>query len=251
MKALINVKNVTKSFYTNNKEVPVIKGITCEIFEGDFTVIMGSSGSGKSTLLYLLSGLDQLTSGEISFDDIPLQSQNEKYLSLFRRKELGFVFQAIHLIPHLSLFENLLIPAYLIEKDRKKAQSKAHALLETLDLKEETHRLPSQVSGGQQQRAAIGRALINAPRLLFADEPTGALNSTHGENVLDLLTKINEKGQSIIMVTHDVKAAIRANRILYLRDGQVTGELSLDPYQPHTSDNREAEVFTWLQEKGW
>ena len=228
-----------------------IKNVNVEIYEKEFTVIMGSSGSGKSTLLYLLSGLDNITAGVVTFDEISLASLTEKKMAEFRRKKIGFVFQAINLVPSLSLYENVVISGYLVEKDRKKVDIRGIELLKLVGLEEQIDRLPSRISGGQQQRAAVARALINSPKVLFADEPTGALNSAQGENILDILTDLNNKGQGIVMVTHDIKAASRADRILFIKDGRVDGDMNLDKYSTKDKELREKAVFDFLSEKGW
>ncbi|TYQ15844.1 UNVERIFIED_CONTAM: putative ABC transport system ATP-binding protein [Acetivibrio alkalicellulosi] len=250
-KYIIKTNNLCKTYTSGGIEFQALKNINLEIYQKDFTAIMGSSGSGKSTLLYLLSGLDIITSGEVCLNDTRIDTLNEKQLSLFRRKNIGFVFQDINLVPNLTLLENILIPGYLVEKDRKKVQKNALSLLDTMGLKLETNRLPSQVSGGQQQRGAIARALVNSPSVLFADEPTGNLNSSQEENVLEILSKVNENGQTVIMVTHDVKSACRANRVLYIKDGELNGDLLLGKYSKNTLVEREKELLEWLTNRGW
>jgi putative ABC transport system ATP-binding protein len=147
--------------------------------------------------------------------------------------------------------ENVSVPGFLCEKNKRKVVDRASRLLEMMELKSEMKRLPSQISGGQQQKVAIARGLINSPRILFADEPTGALNSKQGENVLDVMTRLNEQGQSIVMVTHDIKAACRANRILFLRDGVIDGVLELSLYTPEDEDRREQEIYEFIKKRGW
>jgi putative ABC transport system ATP-binding protein len=251
-KLLFKVKDVNKSYDTGAQSVHAIRNLTCEIYHSDFTVIMGSSGSGKSTLLYLLSGMDHVTSGEVSYKEIPIHQLKEKQLLKLRKKDFGMVYQGIHLIPYLTLLENVVVPARLNEKNHKKALSKSTDLLKTLDLEKEYHRLPAQVSGGQQQRAAVARALVNDCDVLFADEPTGALNTSQGENLLDTLTKVNQNGKSIVMVTHDIKAACRGNRILFIEDGKIDGTLNLSPYHLEEDiDEREQKIYSFLRRKGW
>jgi putative ABC transport system ATP-binding protein len=248
---LIKTKGLSKTFTSYKTDFQAIKDMNFEIMEKDFTVIMGSSGSGKSTLLYLLSGLDKITSGEIHFGQVRVDTLSEKKWAIFRRNKIGFVYQGINLVPSLSLFENIVLPGYLVEKSKVKVENTALGLIDEMDISEQMHRLPSQVSGGQQQRAAVARAFINNPEVLFADEPTGSLNSTHGRQVLDVFTNINEKGQSIVMVTHDLKAACRANRILFIKDGELNGELQMEKYAPRNEEEREKKIFAWLSEKGW
>ncbi|MDP4094585.1 MAG: ABC transporter ATP-binding protein [Bacillota bacterium] len=242
---------LNKVYTTDGNEFRVIKDIDLEIYESDFTVIMGSSGSGKSTLLYLLSGLDSVTSGEVYFKGTRTDNLNEKKWSLFRRKNIGFVHQSMNLVPSLSIKDNVVMPGYLINKNKSKIDGKAEMLLKSMDITKISSRLPSQASGGEQQRAAVARALINDPEVLFADEPTGALNSSHGRQLLDIITGINRKGQTIVMVTHDIKAACRANRIIYLKDGQIIKDLTLDNYDASCEEEREEKIFKWLKGLGW
>jgi putative ABC transport system ATP-binding protein len=248
---IISTKDLCKTFISGGVQFNATKNISMEIYEGDFTVIMGSSGSGKSTLLYLLSGLERATAGNVHAGGGKISEMTEKELSIFRRDHIGFIFQAINLVPNLSILENIIVPRLLVEKNRKAAVGSALALLEAVGLTLEAQRLPSQVSGGEQQRAAIARALINKPKILMADEPTGSLNSTHGKNVLDILTRLNSEGQTIIMVTHDLKAACRANRILFLKDGQLNGELLPGKYNEDNLAERENRIYAWLSERGW
>jgi len=248
---IIKTRDLCKTYMSDGEGFHAIKNVNVEIYEKEFTVIMGSSGSGKSTLLYLLSGLDNITAGVVTFDEISLASLTERRMAEFRRRKIGFVFQAINLVHSLSLYENVVISGYLIEKDRKKVDAIGLELLKLVGLEEQIDRLPSRVSGGQQQRAAVARALINSPKVLFADEPTGALNSAQGENILDILTDLNNKGQSIVMVTHDIKAASRADRILFIKDGRVDGDMNLDKYSTKDKELREKAVFDFLSEKGW
>ncbi len=248
---LLKTQDICKTFISSGVEFHAIRNMTLDIYEHDFTVIMGSSGSGKSTLLFLLSGLDSTTSGSVWFEEARIDNMRENKLAQMRRSNVGFVFQAINLAPNLSIFENITVPGYLNQKNRREVEKKALALLQLMGIEQEKDRMPSQVSGGQQQRAAIARALINTPKVLFADEPTGALNSSQGENVLDILSDINNQGQTIVMVTHDIKAACRANRILYIRDGRIDGELALEKYSKQSFGEREQQIFHFLKSKGW
>lgn len=246
---IIESKELFKSYETGRTMVPVINGINLSLYKGDFTVIMGSSGSGKSTLLYLLSGLEVPTSGEIWLEDKPVHSMDEKMMTLIRREYIGFVFQDFNLVPNLSFLENILIPAYLVKNDRQELRSRAEELMTKMNIYDLKDRLPSEVSGGQQQRCSMARAIINNPRVVMADEPTGNLNSSSSEAVLDILTDLNEKGQSIIMVTHEVKSACRANRIIFLKDGQIEDELSFD--KGLSIENKEVTLLKWLAGKDW
>ena len=202
-----------------------------EIYEGDFTVIMGSSGAGKSTLLYALSGMDTITAGSVIFKGQEISSFSEKKMAQIRAKEFGFIFQQTHLVSNLTLFENVAVAGYAAKAGSvKEIREKADMLLSKMHAGDAKDRYPQQVSGGEAQRAAIARAMIGNPGLLFADEPTGALNKANSKEVMKLLMELNHDGQSILMVTHDVRAALCGNRILYLEDGKILDELNLAPY---------------------
>ncbi|MCR4898421.1 MAG: ABC transporter ATP-binding protein [Acholeplasmatales bacterium] len=249
--AIIKTNDLCKSFEINKIGQKVLKNINLEIYRNDFTVIMGPSGAGKSTLLYALSGMDSPTSGNIIFNDSDITKLNQNDLALFRRKNCGFIFQSVYLINSMNVMDNVLIQGLLKEKDKKKIISKASILLDNVDIKEELrHKFPSQLSGGEAARVGIARALISEPDLIFADEPTGALNSTTGKDVLDTLTEFNRKGQSIVMVTHDINSALRGNRILYIKDGEVAGELELDRYTD-SDESRKEKLNSFLVNMGW
>lgn len=251
-KKLLKAIDLSKSYANDGLQTHVLNHINLEIYENDFTVIMGSSGSGKSTLLYCLSGMDNITSGEVYFNDKPIHKMKNKELSKFRRTEIGYIFQQMQLVSSINIYENIVVPGYLSKKySYKEVDSRATKLLETVGISDCKKRLPSQVSGGQKQRAAIARALINSPKLIFADEPTGALNSKSGTDVLNLLTELNRQGQSILMVTHDIKAAMRANRIIYIEDGTISNELNLNPYREDDKKSRETQILSYLASKGW
>lgn len=252
MKAsIIKAKDLHKTYVSDGIPFQAIRGLNIEIYKGDFTVIMGSSGSGKSTLLYLLSGMDAATAGEVYLGNRQINGMEEKSAARLRRSSIGFIFQAIHLVPNLTIFENIALPGYLLPGDRSRVSKRAAELLVMMDLSEQAKRLPSQVSGGQQQRAAIARSLINSPTVLFADEPTGSLNSSQGQNVLDILSELNQRGQTIVMVTHDSKAACRADRILFIKDGKIDGDLQLEKYEAEKNAQREQDIFAYLHGKGW
>lgn len=246
---IIESKDLWKKYNTGKTEVPVINGIDLTLYKGDFTVIMGSSGSGKSTLLYLLSGLEVPTSGEIWLEEKPIHSMNEKLMTMLRREYIGFVFQDFNLVPNLTFLENILVPAYLVKNDRKALKSRALELMNKMDIAELTDRLPSEVSGGQQQRCSMARAVINDPKVVMADEPTGNLNSASSEAVLDILTNLNKQGQSIVMVTHEIKSACRANRVIFLKDGHIEDDLSFD--EGLSPEQKETEMLHWLAGKDW
>ena len=251
-KTILSARALCKSFAHEGGQVHVIQNTDLDVYEGDFTVIMGASGSGKSTMLYALSGMDRATSGQVLYNGQDIVKMKESALSALRHSDFGFIFQQMHLVSNLTLFENIAVSGYL-NKKKTPAEVKARAgeLLEKMNISQVANHLPSQVSGGEQQRCAIARAVINEPALLFADEPTGALNRKNTLDVLGLLTELNEGGQSILMVTHDLRAALRASRILYIEDGKVIGELTLPPYDPDEEKSRETQVNAWLSSLEW
>ncbi len=248
---IIKANNLCKSFITGKTALNVIKNLNLDIYEGDFTVIMGSSGSGKTTLLYTLSGMDTATSGSVTLLGNDITSMKEGQLASIRKRDISFVFQGINLLPDITIFENITYCGYGVNKNKKEVNKKALQLLEAFGLTEAKDKYPSEVSGGMQQRVAVARAVITSPRILFGDEPTGALNSTAGEEVLDILSDLNRSGQTIVMVTHDLKAAARASRLIYLKDGRIDGELALDKFSKSDYKNRETVIFEFLKEKGW
>lgn len=248
---VIDAKKLCKQYKNGEVQQYVIKNMDIQIFDKDFTVFMGPSGSGKSTLLHMLSGMDQASMGEIYFRNTNFAKYSEKQLSEFRKINCGYVFQQIHLIQNMSLMDNVLISGLLVEKNKRKVLERAKQLFQEVGLTEiEWKKYPSQISGGQMGRTGIVRALINHPEVVFADEPTGALDSTSGKAVLDILTKFNQSGQTIIMVTHDLKSALRGNRILYLKDGRISGECILGNYTGDL-DERKDKLLYFLEEMGW
>lgn len=249
---LLSAKDVCKSFANNGEQNHVLNHVSFELYQGEFTVIMGASGSGKSTLLYCLSGMDGLTSGEVFYKGKKISDCREKEMAQLRAKEFGFVFQQIHLVSNLTLLENVTVPGFLDKKKSADAvKERAVKLLEQVNVLHAKNRLPAQVSGGEAQRAAMARAVIAEPGVLFADEPTGALNRRNTEDVLDLMTEISRGGQSILMVTHDVRAALRADRLLYLEDGKICGEMKMPPYIKEETRNREIQINAWLSSMEW
>ena len=249
-KALLTAKEIVKTY--PGAQEPVLNRINVEIHDGDFTVIMGPSGAGKSTLLYALSGMDTISSGQVLYKGKELGTLSEKKMAKLRASEFGFVFQQTHLVSNLTLFENVAVAGFLEKgKSEQAVRNRVQELLKQMNVEKAKDRLPSEASGGEAQRAAIARAMINRPGLLFADEPTGALNRKNSEEVLELLTALNRDGQSILMVTHDVKAAIRGTRILYLEDGKILDEMPLPPFDVKTAKEREEKVNAWLTALSW
>lgn len=250
--ALLSTEKLCKSFSSGGLQQHVLKNLDIALIEGDFTVIMGSSGSGKSTLLYALSGMDKPTLGTIRFGGTDISGFSNDKLAKFRRNNCGFVFQQVHLLDNMSVLDNVLASGMLSGESKRALVERAKALLLQVGLSETAWRkFPSQLSGGEAQRAGIVRALINNPKIVFADEPTGALNSASSDSVLDIMTEVNRKGQSIVMVTHDLKTAMRGNRVLYLRDGVMRGDLKLGAFDPARNAERFAKLKDFLTEMGW
>ena len=250
-KAMIQSSKLCKSCHTGSQDQQVLKNLDIDIYEKDFTVIMGASGAGKSTLLYALSGMDRPTSGQIRFYDTEIENLNSDKLAVFRRQHCGFVFQQMFLLDNMSILDNILAGGLLTSGDKKAIVTYAKELLTRVGLTETIWRkFPSQLSGGENQRAAIVRALINRPKVVFADEPTGALNSASGKAVLDVLSEVNNGGQSVVMVTHDLTSARRGNRILYIKDGVIGGECDLGRYVSGDRERHER-LLAFLSEMGW
>lgn len=245
-KAIISAKNIVKTFGGNT----VLHGIDVEIFEGDLTVIMGSSGSGKSTLLYALSGMDSISGGELFYKEQDILKSSEKELTKLRANDFGFVFQRTHLISNLTLGENIRMAGLIANIPENEVKTRAEELISRMNLENAKDRLPSQVSGGEAQRAAVARAVITSPAIVFADEPTGALNKANSEEVLDLFSALHQDGQTVLLVTHDKEAALRGNRVLYLEDGRIIGELELPNYTGKDR-SREEKLTEWLEGLGW
>ncbi len=250
-KVIIKTDKLSKSFSVGGKQQHIIKNLDMEIYEGDFTVIMGSSGAGKSTLLYALSGMDKPTLGSIEYANKDITKMNDDQLAVFRRKHCGFIFQQVHLVDSMSIMDNAISTGMLTGQKQKNLKKKADGLFERVGISEDLRgKFPSQLSGGEAQRAAMVRAVINDPDVVFADEPTGALNSAGVKAVLDVLTDINRSGQSVVMVTHDIKSARRANRIIYLQDGGIVGECNPGEYVSGDKERHE-KIRKFLGEMGW
>ena len=264
---IIYTQELSKSFANGSVTQQVLKSIDLEIYRGDFTVIMGNSGSGKSTLLYALSGMDRPSMGAVTYDtadgeQIRITSFDNNKLALFRRDHVGFVFQQNYLNDSMSALDNIMVVGLLKHDNRRELAEKAKELLARVEIEgDDCDKFPSQMSGGMQQRVALVRGVINSPEVLFADEPTGALNSQNTENVLDILSDFNSEGQSIVMVTHTLAAAERGSRVIYLSDGVISDEVELGPYagsykdelnpKLDTAKERHAKLKTFLADQGW
>lgn len=251
METILKVTDLCKTFSNGSVQQHVLKNLNMTIEKGDFTVIMGSSGSGKSTMLYSISGMDRPTLGRIEYNGQEISKLSNDKLAIFRRKNCGFVFQQNYLNNTMSVLDNIIVNGLLVSKDRKEISIRAKEYLQKVGIEESNYdKFPSQLSGGEAQRVAIVRSIINKPSILFADEPTGALNSQNTTNVLDIFTEFNEQGQTIVMVTHDVFSAARGKRVLYLKDGIIEAECILGKYRPD-DDERHQRLREFLDGMGW
>ncbi|MFH1461146.1 MAG: ABC transporter ATP-binding protein [Patescibacteria group bacterium] len=222
---LIKVENITKDYIDDELVTPALRGVSFEIEKGEFVAVMGSSGSGKSTLMHILGFLDKPTQGQYFFDGEDTSQFDDRKLAEIRNQKVGFVFQAYNLLARTSVWDNVLLPTiYTPSLNKKKTEEKARQLLEKVGLSHRINHRPNQLSGGEQQRVAIVRALINQPRLIMADEPTGNLDSKSGQEVMEVLQDLNEEGHTILMVTHEKYVAECARRILELKDGQIISD---------------------------
>lgn len=232
----------------------ILKNVDFEIKEGEMVAIMGPSGSGKSTLLYQVSGMDTATSGEVWLDGTDLCKLSEDKLAGVRLEVCGFVFQQMNMLENLTILQNIVLPADHLEKEKRKRiehRENAKQLMKKLSIENLGERSITQVSGGQLQRACICRSLINKPKILFADEPTGALNQTASKEVMESFVKVNEGGTTILLVTHDGRIASQCDRILYLLDGTIKGELNLSQIAKRNDKEKERFTNQWLADMGW
>lgn len=218
---MVAVRGLTKTFPGGSTALTAVSEVSFDLEPGIFAAITGPSGSGKSTLLHLLGGIEKPTSGEIQVADSAIQALRESELARFRLTKVGFIFQAFHLIPNLTIFNNVAMPGLLAGVDSGSLSKRVMTLLDTMGIRDKANRLPHELSGGQQQRAAIARALVNDPPVILADEPTGNLDSAAGEAVLQLLGELNDRGKTLLMVTHDSRIASWAGRQLRMRDGRM------------------------------
>ena len=244
MAELLTVKNLCKN--------GILKDISFGVNAGEMVAIMGPSGSGKSTLLYQVSGMDRADSGQVWMDGTEICGLSEDDRARLRLAQMGFVFQQMNMLKNLNLLDNVLLPACRLNRgktSRRELESRARLLMEKMGIEELAQRRINQVSGGQLQRACICRSMMNQPKILFADEPTGALNQSAAQEVMAEFTRLNQEGTTILMVTHDSKVAARCGRILYLLDGSIKGEFS--PAGIVGEKEREAAVSRWLSEMGW
>ena len=245
---MIRVSGLCKKYGDND----ILKDIDFHIGKGEFTAIMGQSGCGKSTLLYCVSGMDQPTAGEIYFEERKLSAFSEKEMERLRLERMGFIFQKANFLKNLSIEDNIVFPAFQAgEISRGEIVKEAETLMEQMGIRQIANHDIRKVSGGQLQRAAICRAMINHPAILLGDEPTGALNSSATKEVMDILNEINSRGTTVLLVTHDAKVAARADRVIYLEDGRVKENLELGRFVKEDMAKREDSLKIWLEKMGF
>lgn len=223
---MIKLNGVTKRYLMGDTVVMALDGVDIQIKEGEFVAIVGPSGSGKSTLMNIIGCLDVITDGYYELNEIPIKDYDQDELADIRNKQIGFVFQQFNLLTNLSALENVMMPMTYAKMNKKNREEKANQLLSLVGLSDRTHHKPTELSGGQQQRVSIARALANDPAIILADEPTGALDTKTGQEVLNTLKELNKKGKTVLIITHDVEVARNTNRIITLRDGKVTTDVS-------------------------
>lgn len=252
MNTILDVKQLTKTYQMGkNNSQTVLSDVSLSIPKGEFISVMGPSGSGKSTLLYAVSGMDKATSGTVNFCGTDLSSQSEDGLAKIRLQKMGFIFQQSNLLKNLNIFDNILLSAYLSKGEtRQEIKQRGEKLMEQTGISDLADHNITQASGGQLQRAAICRALINQPEILFGDEPTGALNSKTSSEVMDILAEINQTGTTILLVTHDAKVAARTQRVLFMCDGKIVSELRLGKLNGKDIAGRTEQVMEKLREIG-
>ena len=227
MEMAIETRDLHKTYYTNGVAVEALRGVNLQIRSGEFVAVMGPSGCGKSTLLHLLGGLDRPTAGEVIVTGRRVHGLNESARAVLRRETVGIVFQAYNLIPNLTVADNVDLPGLLTGRSRAEVTQRRQALLETLGIAERARAFPGELSGGEQQRIALARALVNRPTVLLVDEPTGNLDSRSGAEVMALLRQFHAGGQTVVLVTHDPKVASFAERVIFMRDGELLDEVEL------------------------
>ena len=250
---ILEVKDLCKTYIVNKRQNNVLKNINFAIGEGEMVAVMGPSGSGKSTLLYAVSGMDDLTAGEVSFCGKNIVQMGERELADLRLDEMGFIFQQMYMLKNLTILDNIILPATQSKKlreARKETVRRGQDLMRRLGIIDIADNDINEVSGGQLQRACICRSMINAPKMIFADEPTGALNRTSSDEVMEELAKLNSEGTTIMLVTHDVKVASKCTRVMYIVDGNIKGEYDLSDCSLQMRE-RERTLNNWLLELGW
>ena len=254
-KKVLEVKDLCKTYVVNKRQNNVLRNVNFEVEEGEMIAIMGPSGSGKSTLLYTVSGMDNMTAGEVNFCGKDISNLKAKELADVRLNEMGFIFQQMYMLKNLNILDNIIPPARQSKANKLSKQEKTEygkSLMKKLGIGDIAENDINEVSGGQLQRACICRSMINKPKLIFADEPTGALNRTSSEEVMAELGKINDEGTTIMLVTHDAKVAAKCSRVMYIVDGNIKGEYNLGKLEKNSDiRSRERGLNGWLIEQGW
>ncbi len=254
MATVLEVKDLCKTYVINKRQNNVLKNVNFSVEEGEMVAVMGPSGSGKSTLLYAVSGMDAATGGTVLFDGRDITKLKSKELAALRLDEMGFIFQQMYMMKNLTILDNIVLPAVESKKTsetKKEKIKRGEELMRKLDIIEVADNDINEVSGGQLQRACICRSMINRPKVLFADEPTGALNRNASNEVMEELVKLNEEGTTVMMVTHDAKVAARCSRVLYIVDGNIRGEYRSPVGAEMPEKDRERRLNNWLLELGW
>jgi putative ABC transport system ATP-binding protein len=250
---ILEVKDLCKTYIVNKRQNNVLKNINFAIGEGEMVAVMGPSGSGKSTLLYVVSGMDHLTAGEVSFCGKNIAQMGERELADLRLDEMGFIFQRMYMLKNLTILDNIILPATQSKKlrePRRETARRGQDFMRRLGIIDIAGNDINEVSGGQLQRACICRGMINGPKMIFADEPTGALNRASSDEVMEELVKLNSGGSTIMLVTHDVKVAAKCKRVMYIVDGNIKGEFDLSDCSTQMRE-RERALNNWLLELGW
>ena len=250
---ILEVKDLCKTYIVNKRQNNVLKNVNFKIGEGEMVAVMGPSGSGKSTLLYAVSGMDSLTAGEVNFCGRNIAGMGERELADLRLDEMGFIFQQMYMLKNLTILDNIILPATQSKKQREPRRETARRgqdFMRRLGIIGIADNDINEVSGGQLQRACICRSMINNPKMIFADEPTGALNRTSSDEVMEELVKLNSEGTTIMLVTHDVKVAAKCTRVMYIVDGNIKGEYDLSGCSTQIRE-RERALNNWLLELGW
>ena len=253
---ILEVKNLCKTYIVSKRQNNVLKNVNFTVSEGEMTAVMGPSGSGKSTLLYTVSGMDGITSGEVLFCGKSITAMGERELADLRLDEMGFIFQQMYMLKNLTVLDNIILPAAQSKKNtesRRQTDERGRALMRRLGIDDVGGNDINEVSGGQLQRACICRSMINNPRMIFADEPTGALNRSASDEVMNELLSLNRDGTTVMCVTHDPKVAAKCSRVLYIMDGGIVGEKEMGHFDGSGKEfrDRERELNNWLMEHGW
>lgn len=255
MNNILEVKDLCKTYILNKRQNNVLRNVNFSVAPGEMVAVMGPSGSGKSTLLYTVSGMDTLTAGDVLFDGKSIAKMNQRELADLRLDNMGFVFQQMYMLKNLSIMDNIMLPSCQskkIKESRSEKAERAKELMRRQGIIEVADSGIDEVSGGQLQRACLCRSLVNQPKMIFADEPTGALNRAASDEVMDMLGAVNRDGTTVMLVTHDVKVAARCTRVMYIVDGNIKGEYNLDVYDGQSSlRDRERAINNWLMEMGW